>query len=169
MTIATPPLIAVCLSVGLITASELDRTPLFVWNQSESVPVGLYVLRPWNAPMLGDLAAIQLPSDLSDWTIERGYLGADTLLLKRVAATSGMSVCRDGLSVSVNSTIVAMAAVVDRNGRPLPSWMGCVTLGKDEVFLLNADVDDSLDGRYFGTINASQIVGQALPLWTRGE
>lgn len=119
--------------------------------------------------MLGDLAAIQLPSDLSDWTIERGYLGADTLLLKRVAATSGMSVCRDGLSVSVNSTIVAMAAVVDRNGRPLPSWMGCVTLGKDEVFLLNADVDDSLDGRYFGTINASQIVGQALPLWTRGE
>jgi type IV secretory pathway protease TraF len=105
---------------------------------------------------------------LSDWAIERGYLGVDTLLLKRVAATSGMVVCRDGLSVSVNGTIVAMASVTDRDDRPLPSWTGCITLGPEEVFLLNADVDDSLDGRYFGTVIASQIVGQALPLWTRG-
>ncbi|UWQ95486.1 S26 family signal peptidase [Rhodobacteraceae bacterium M385] len=168
MTIATPPLIAVCLSVGLITASELDRTPLFVWNQSESVPIGLYVLRPSIAPRLGDLAAIQLPLDWSDWMIERGYLGVDSLLLKRVAATAGMVVCRDGLAVSVNGTIIAMAAETDRNGLPLPSWTGCVTLGPEEVFLLNAHVDDSLDGRYFGTINAVQIVGQALPLWTTG-
>lgn len=168
MTIATLPLIAAGLYVGLIAASEMDRTPFFVWNQSESVPVGLYVLRPSNAPTLGDLAAIRLPSDLSDWAIERGYLGADTLLLKRVAATSGMVVCRDDLSILVNGTIVAMAAETDRNGLPLPSWTGCVTLGPEEVFLLNAHVDDSLDGRYFGTVNASQIVGQALPFWTRG-
>lgn len=168
MTIATLPLIAAGLSVGLIAASKTERTPLFVWNQSESVPVGLYVLRPSITPTLGDLAAVQLPSDLSDWAFERGYLGADTLLLKRVSATSGMSVCRDGLTVSVNGIIVGVAKETDRNGRPLQSWTGCVTLGPDEVFFLNADVDDSLDGRYFGTINASQIVGQALPLWTRG-
>lgn len=168
MTIATLPLIAAGLSVGMVAASEMDRTPLFLWNQSESVPVGLYVLRLSITPTLGDLTAIQLPPALSVWAIERGYLGTDTLLLKRVAATNGMVVCRDGLSVSVNSTIVAMAAETDRNGRTLPSWTGCITLGPDEVFLLNADVDDSLDGRYFGTVNASQIVGQALPLWTRG-
>lgn len=168
MTIATLPLIAASLSVGLIAASEIDRTPLFVWNQSESVHVGLYVLRPSITPTLGDLAAVQLPSDLSDWAVERGYLSANTLLLKRVAAISGMSVCRDRLSVSVNNINVAMAAEVDRNGRPLPSWTGCITLGPNEVFLLNADVDDSLDGRYFGTINSSQIMGQALPFWTRG-
>lgn len=90
------------------------------------------------------------------------------MLLTRVAATSGMEVCRDGLSILVDGIIVAMAEETDRNGRPLPSWTGCVTLGRNEVFLLNAGVDDSLDGRYFGTVNASQIVGQALPLWTRG-
>ncbi len=168
MTIAAFPFIAVCLSVSLIAASEMDQTPFFVWNQSESVPAGLYVLRPSIMPTLGNLAAVQLPSDLSNWAIERGYLGADTLLLKRVAATSGMSVCRDGLSVSVNNTVVAVAPETDRNGRPLPSWTGCITLGPDEVFLLNADVDDSLDGRYFGTVNASQIIGQAVPLWTQG-
>ncbi|MEX3014045.1 S26 family signal peptidase [Gymnodinialimonas hymeniacidonis] len=168
MTIAAFPFIAVCLSIGLIAASEMDQTPLFVWNQSESVPVGLYVLRPSITPTLGNLAAVQLPSDLSGWAIERGYLGAETLLIKRVAATAEMSVCRDGLSVSINNTIVTTAAETDRNGRALPSWAGCVTLGPDEFFLLNADVDDSLDGRYFGTINASRIVGQALPIWTRG-
>ncbi len=169
MTVAPAHLIAAGLSVGLIAASEMDRTPLLVWNQSESVPVGLYILRPSIAPRLGDLAAIQLPLDWSDWMIERDYLGADTLLLKRVAATSGMSVCRNGLTVSVNTTTVAIAPETDRNGRPLPSWTGCITLGPDEFFLLNADVDDSLDGRYFGTFNARHVVGQAVPLWTRGR
>ncbi|OAN70156.1 hypothetical protein A8B78_21025 [Jannaschia sp. EhC01] len=169
MTIATTYLIAAGLSVGLVAASEMNRTPLLVWNQTESVPIGIYVLRPSITPTLGDLAAIQLPLDWSDWMIERDYLGADTLLLKRVAATSGMSVCRNGLTVSVNTTTVAIATETDRNGRPLPNWTGCITLGADEVFLLNADVDDSLDGRYFGTVSASQIVGQAVSLWTRGR
>jgi type IV secretory pathway protease TraF len=31
---------------------------------------------------------------------------------------------------------------------------------------MNAQVRDSLDGRYFGPISASSIIGRAVPLWT---
>jgi type IV secretory pathway protease TraF len=111
---------------------------------------------------------VRLPEDLSSWVVERGYVGADTLLLKRVAAVSGMTVCRDGLDIAIGGTVVAQAASDDRQGRPLRHWTGCVTLESGEVFLLVTGVADSLDGRYFGPLSADTILGRAIPLWTFG-
>jgi len=166
MSAAAPALLAVGLSLSLLAAAQIDRAPRLIWNASASVPVGLYVVRVSNPPSLGDLVAVRLPEDLSSWVVERGYVGADTLLLKRVAAVSGMTVCRDGVDIAIDGTVVAQAASDDRHGRPLPPWTGCVTLGSDEVFLRVAGVADSLDGRYFGPLSADTILGRAIPLWT---
>jgi type IV secretory pathway protease TraF len=38
-----------------------------------------------------------------------------------------------------------------------------------EIFLMNGQVRDSLDGRYFGPIPASSVIGRAIPLWTDEE
>ena len=57
----------------------------------------------------------------------------------------------------------------DRRGRSLPVWKGCRTLRAGEVFLLNANVPDSFDGRYFGPVSATAITGRAEPLWTIGK
>ncbi len=168
MSAAAPPLLAAGLSLGLLAAAQIDRAPRLIWNASASVPIGLYVVRASNPPSLGDLVAVRLPEDLSSWVVERGYVGADTLLLKRVAAVSGMTLCRDGLDIAIGGTVVAQAASDDRHGRPLPRWTGCVTLASDEVFLLLAGVADSLDGRYFGPLSADTILGRAIPLWTFG-
>lgn len=168
MSAAAPPLLATGLSLGLLAVAQIDRAPHLIWNASASVPVGLYVVRASNPPSLGDLVAVRLPEDLSSWVAERGYVSADTLLLKRVAAISGMTVCRDGLDIAIGGTVVAQAASDDRHGRPLPRWTGCITLGSDEVFLLVAGVADSLDGRYFGPFSADTILGRAIPLWTNG-
>jgi hypothetical protein len=51
-------------------------------------------------------------------------------------------------------------------GRALPGWQGCRVIASNEVFVMNWQVGDSLDGRYFGAFLASSIVGTALPLWT---
>ncbi|MBV9079344.1 MAG: S26 family signal peptidase, partial [Methylobacteriaceae bacterium] len=56
-----------------------------------------------------------------------------------------------------------------RRGRPLPVWQGCVVLTADQVFLMNPDRPDSLDGRYFGPLGRNTIVGRAEPLWTDEE
>ena len=152
----------------LLAVAQIDRAPRLIWNASASVPVGLYVVRTSHAPSLGDLVAVRLPEDLSSWVVERGHVGADTLLLKRIAAVSGMTVCRNNLEITIDGTVVAQAASADQQGRPLPRWTGCVTLASDEVFLLIAGVADSLDGRYFGPQSADTILGRAIPLWTYG-
>ena len=168
MSAAAPPLLAAGLSLWLIAVAQIDRAPWFIWNVSESVPVGLYALHPSHMPSLGDLAAVRLPLELTDWVVERGYLGADTPLLKRVAAVSGMTVCRDGLAISIDGAVIAQAALTDGHGRTLPRWFGCVTLKLDQVFLLNAGVADSLDGRYFGPLQIDSVMGNAVPIWISG-
>ncbi|SFQ67736.1 conjugative transfer signal peptidase TraF [Roseivivax halotolerans] len=168
MSAAAPPLLAAGLSLGLLSVAQIDRTPRLIWNASASVPVGLYVVRASHAPSLGELVAVRLPEDLSSWVVEHGYVGADTLLLKHIAAISGMTVCRNNLEITIDGRVVADAASADQQSRPLPRWTGCVKLESGEVFLLIAGVADSLDGRYFGPLSADTIVGHAIPLWTYG-
>jgi type IV secretory pathway protease TraF len=55
--------------------------------------------------------------------------------------------------------------VRDSAHRSLPVWQGCKRLSADQVFLLNATVPDSFDGRYFGVLSASTIAARAEPLW----
>lgn len=55
----------------------------------------------------------------------------------------------------------------DRSGRPLPVWQGCRRIPAGEIFLMNGQSEDSLDGRYFGLLPLTTIVGRADPLWTR--
>ena len=54
-------------------------------------------------------------------------------------------------------------------GRPLPVWQGCRVVAGGEVFLMNRQSEDSLDGRYFGPLPTTTIVGRADPLWTDEE
>src|SRR5467141_2474746 len=83
-----------------------------------------------------------------------------------LSALRGQTVCRIGRNVSVDTIAMGEALARDRRGRELPVWQGCRTLRLSEIFLMNWDVQDSLDGRYFGPIPKNSIVGRALPLWT---
>ncbi|MFK0209524.1 S26 family signal peptidase, partial [Agrobacterium sp. NPDC090283] len=98
--------------------------------------------------------------------VGRGYIGNGVPLLKRVAGLPGQRVCRIGRAITVDR--VAMGAALDRDriGRDLPVWQGCRVIAPGELFLMNSGVRDSLDGRYFGPLPASSVVGRALPLWT---
>jgi type IV secretory pathway protease TraF len=58
--------------------------------------------------------------------------------------------------------VIAMGATC-RSGR------AAAVIPTGEVFLMNWEVRDSLDGRYFGPVPASSVIGRALPLWTDEE
>jgi type IV secretory pathway protease TraF len=64
-----------------------------------------------------------------------------------------------------------MGDALDRDhlGRSLPVWQGCHRIAEGELFLMNWSVRDSLDGRYFGPLPTSTVIGQATPLWTDEE
>jgi conjugative transfer signal peptidase TraF len=144
-----------------------DPLPRVVWNASASAPTGLYRIEPVRDPPHGALVAVTPPAPLARWLAERGYLGERVPLLKHVAAKPGQRVCRIGAVVSVDARPVAIARERDGRGRPLPTWQGCRTLGVGELLMLNPDHADSMDGRYFGPLPASTVLGRAIPILTR--
>ena len=147
--------------------SSVSITPKLIWNASASAPVGLYTVRT----AVTDLVAVDAPEPLASFLSQREYLPRGVPLMKRIAALPGQTVCRIGRNVSVDTIAMGEALARDRRGRELPVWQGCRTLRASEIFLMNWDVQDSLDGRYFGPIPKNSIVGRALPLWTdeRGD
>ena len=156
------------IALALIGASAVVRSdPLVLWNPSPSVPVGFYIVTPIDTLEVGALVAVRPPGALETWLVDNRYVGRDTPLLKRIAALPGAEVCREGSTIQIDGEAVAEAFERDRLDRPLPVWTGCRTLADGEVFFLNADVQASLDGRYFGPLGADTIIGRATPLWTR--
>jgi conjugative transfer signal peptidase TraF len=127
--------------------------------------VGIYWLAS-AAPTTGELAVIRLPDALRTLAAARGYLGLTALLIKPVAAGLGDVVCRHGATVTINGKPAADARMADERGRPLLHWSGCTTLAASQVFVLSA-APDSFDGRYFGPINQSHVIGAAYPVWVK--
>ncbi|KRQ16230.1 S26 family signal peptidase [Bradyrhizobium manausense] len=161
--------LAICGSVALVIWSGGEATPSYIWNASESVPIGLYRLEPAGRLALTELVAVRPPEPLASFLDLNGYLPTGVPMLKRVLALPGQTVCRNGLTISVDSIEMGLARERDARGRPLPAWLGCRLLASDEVFLMNWQSADSFDGRYFGPIPVSAVIGQALPVWTEGD
>jgi conjugative transfer signal peptidase TraF len=157
---------AAALVLSTITARPAKR---YVWNVSGSIPVGLYRLQPTGNLFVTQLVAVQPPGPLATFLADRRYLPRGIPLLKRVLALPGHTVCRDQLAVTVDKIEMGAARAHDRSGRPLPIWQGCHVIADDEVFLMNVRSADSFDGRYFGALPTSAIIGTAEPLWTGEE
>ena len=167
-----PTLLACAAGVALVLLSsgrECGGTrPVLVWNATASVPVGLYRVLPRAGDLrVGDLVLARAPDAVATLLAERGYLPLGVPLLKRVAAVAGQRVCERADVVFIDGRVVAAALAADGRGRPLPHLEGCTVIGRGEVFLLNAGVPASLDGRYFGLTPVASIIGRAVPLWTR--
>ena len=158
---------AATLGVGLSAFSR--PLPKVIWNASGSVPIGLYAVRPAGALRTTELVVVRPPDALATFLDERHYLPKGAPMLKRVLALPGQTVCRADRAITVDGIAMGDALERDSRGRPLPSWQGCRRVPDAEVFLMNRRSEDSLDGRYFGLLPVTSIVGRADPLWTRGE
>jgi conjugative transfer signal peptidase TraF len=150
-----------------VTVAIVAPRPRLIWNASASAPLGLYALHGTDTPAIGDLVAAMPPEPLAKWMEARRYLPRGVPLLKHIAAKAGQRICRRGNRIRVDGRTVATALDRDGHGRPLPVWHGCRTLGRGDIFLLNPAVSDSLDGRYFGMLPASALLGRATPILTR--
>ena len=159
--------IATCFAtLGVAIPAFVDMPKKLIWNASASVPVGLYAVQPPDGIKIADLAVVVAPEPVARFLEDRGYIPRGVPLMKRVLAFSGQRVCRKNLLITVDGVTMGTARKHDRSGRDLPVWQGCRTIARDEVFLMNRRSTGSLDGRYFGPLPASSIVGRATPLWT---
>jgi len=152
--------------IGIAATSAADMPTKLVWNATASAPVGFYTIAPADRIEVPELVAVRPPEPLAGFMVERGYVGRGVPLLKRVLGLPGQWVCRIGRAITVDGVKMGNALDRDRIGRALPVWQGCRVIADGQLFLMNIDAPDSLDGRYFGPIPASAVIGRALPLWT---
>ena len=152
-------------TIGIALTAFIDVPTKLLWNASASVPLGLYTITPVDHLKVGDHVAIDPPEPLAEFLAARGYLPRGVPLLKTVAALPGQRVCRIDGKIIVDGNAIGEAREHDLLGRELPVWQGCRRIAPGDVFLMNAAVSDSFDGRYFGPISATAILGQAHPLW----
>lgn len=150
---------------SLVAPSVAVLPAWLIWNASASVPLGLYWVERPTGLEIGDLVAVVPTAPLAAFMVTRGYISADVPLLKHVAGLPGQRICRSGAIITVDDVVLGEALPRDRLGRNLPDWQGCRLLQDGEIFLMNREVRDSLDGRYFGPLPADAVIGMARPIW----
>jgi conjugative transfer signal peptidase TraF len=156
-------------ATALLLSTIGGAPPRYIWNTSNSVPIGLYRLQPAATLTITELVAVQPPEPLATFLDLNGYLPIGVPMLKRVLALPGQAVCRGALTIVVDDIKMGEARERDGRGRPLPVWQGCRVIGEGELFVMNWQSADSLDSRYFGPIPTSSVIGRAVPLWTGEE
>ncbi|NTF47063.1 S26 family signal peptidase [Rhizobium rhizogenes] len=158
---------ATCLAaMGAVAATVVPTPTKLIWNATASAPVGLYTVEPADVIEVPELVAVLPPEPLAQFMVARGYVGRGVPLLKRVLGVPGQRVCRIGRTITVDAIEMGEAFERDRMGRDLPTWQGCRVIAEGQLFLMNWEVRDSLDGRYFGALPASAVIGRAVPLYT---
>jgi conjugative transfer signal peptidase TraF len=157
------------IATGLLLSTIGETRPRYIWNASNSVPIGLYRLQAATRLTVTELVAVQPPDLLAVFLDLNGYLPFGVPMLKRVLALPGQTICRNGLTIAVDGINIGEARERDGRGRPLPVWHGCRVIADGDVFVMNWQSEDSLDGRYFGPLPASAVVGKAVPVWTDEE
>ncbi len=152
-------------TVGAVNDRREIGAPVSL-ERFRSVPIGLYRLRPIGRLAVTELVAVRPPEPTATFLADGNYLPRNVPMLKRVLALPGQTVCREHLTITVDAIAMGVARERDSRGRPLPVWQGCRVVADGEVFLMNWQSADSLDGRYFGVLPISAIIGKAEPLWT---
>ena len=125
---------AVAILAGTIVAKP---SPIYIWNGSESVPLGLYRMRTASYYYVTELVAVQPLEPLATYLHRNGYLPTGVPMLKRVLALPGQTVCRTGSTIAVDGIAMGEARERDSRGRPLPAWEGCDVVEDGKLFLMN--------------------------------
>ena len=162
-TVLTISIVAVC-AIAITAMATMPRR--VIWNASASVPVGLYAVQDVDRFRVGDLLVAAPPLEIEEFLANGRYVPAGAPLIKHVAALPGQTICRIENTITVDLRVVGQARKRDSKDRPLPYWQGCLTLASQQIFLMNTAVPDSLDGRYFGPFDKTDIAGRAVPIWT---
>lgn len=144
-------------------------------NLTGSMPRGIYLLDSPRIVHRGDLVMLCLPSSLSSFALQRGYLRAGDCkngaqpVIKKVAAQSGDNVLLLLDQVKINGATLPHSVTLpaDQQHHFLPAAArGVYLIGQNQVWLYGTSSALSWDSRYFGVINTRQITHIVKPLFT---
>ena len=164
----------------------------YVFNISESLPIGIYQKLEDKNFQKGDLVILDIPKERMDFMISRGYIDGNMLktMLKRIEGVEGETFKVLSIDELKNSQlnkniefssidipksskkflvkenkILGSISNFDSHGRQLPQIKSPLILNKDEFFVMG-ESDNSFDSRYFGKIKKEEILYKVKPILT---
>ena len=153
-------------SLLLCRSAFLYFGPTLLLNLTPSIPKGVYLVDPSNSLKKGEIVVFRPPMAVYRALGKRPWLNEEKFFIKPIAAVSGDEVCKLENSVVINQTTELSVLRTDSQGKLLPKFDGCKTIGAHEFLPISTYSSRSFDGRYFGPIPTSAILGKAIPVFT---
>jgi conjugative transfer signal peptidase TraF len=157
------------LAAGLWGAVTIARVWGVSVNVTPSMPIGIWIIRPVNAPIArGAIVSFCRVSRHSSTEppkpSDHGPCPDGTSpLLKPIAAIPGDWVFVDGAGVTVNGQLLPNSQRQSRSGLAAIA-PGAYRVGEGELWVVSSLHSESFDSRYFGPIRAAVIRGEAIPV-----
>lgn len=148
-----------------IGATFFSRS-VIVYNATDSLPHGLYLVVQKPVYERGDLVVFPVPESVKGLVRQRRWLPDGAFLIKPIAGENGDILNTKTGRCLVNGVDFGPVETVDRTGQPLPAFSINRRLENGEIAVVNP-IPQSFDSRYFGPIKERQIIGEALPIWTQ--
>ncbi|MBD9394165.1 S26 family signal peptidase [Acidovorax sp. ACV01] len=165
----TRRMLLVCMAISLAALGApavVQMQARLVYNPTDSVARGWYLIGPPVALHVGSIVLVRLSPVVAAFAAQRGYLPKGLPILKRIGAVAPQSVCVREQTVRIDGVAVATTLAHDGKHRTLRPWAQCRVLTQGELFLLSDAHPASFDSRYFGLIDTSAVLGTAQPIWT---
>jgi conjugative transfer signal peptidase TraF len=157
------------LAAGLWSAVTIARVWGVSVNVTPSMPIGIWIIRPVNAPIArGAIVSFcRVPRHSSTEPPRPSDHGpcpdGTPSLLKPIAAIPGDWVFVDGAGVTVNGQLLPNS---QRQSRPGLAAIapGAYRVGEGDLWVVSSLHLHSFDSRYFGAIRAAAVRGEAIPI-----
>lgn len=170
MTIRKGPLIVMLAALSLVAAIQLARQitgPRYWLNLSNSEPVGIYKMEPHlDALRRGEMVVMNCPAGYDKYLYGRKWLPHGWPLIKSVGALAGDTYCVTDKMLSVKASRIGPVFRFDSRNLPLPIIRGCRTVSQGHFLPIATGLVNSFDGRYFGDVPESLVIGKVRPLLT---
>jgi len=173
MNINTRPLKIMLTVIVILLVVESARFligPRYWLNLSRSEPVGLYIRETLHQPLQrGELVLLTCPPGYEKYLYGRKWLPEGWPLFKTVAGLPGDTFCVSEKQLTLNGKQIGPVSAIDSQGRSLPVLRGCRTVRENHILTIATGLKTSFDGRYFGDVPVTLIIGTVRPILTLDE
>jgi len=158
-----PLLASIVFLVLLVLFLHTLSYPPVVYNATDSLPRGFYLVRPGVVYHKGQLVVCEVPEHVRELVVSRHWLKDDGLFIKTVVGMPGDRVMVQKGRFLVNDADYGPVYTHDTQGRRLPMY-GADAYPVDGYILAAPGKQRSFDSRYFGPVAPNLILGEAIPL-----
>jgi conjugative transfer signal peptidase TraF len=140
---------------------------VLIYNHTESIPIGWYLILPTHNYEVGDIVAFSAPKEAQKMALARKWIREDDVMLKKIGALEGTKYVIDkNLQFYVDGNYIGPVYQADGEGRPMPVIRG-EHIVKTGTFLPVTKNPSSFDGRYYGAVPLSEIEFKVVPILVR--